>query len=488
MAKFNTKAVSNVKTENRCGFPAYKQGDEARLVSAVLTSFFGEPKFYGSTDNEIMTLAGTIIEKNPKFIARLAAYARHEFHLRSVSHVLIAMLANSVNGKVYIRKLIPAISMRPDDLTEIMSAYIALFGKPIPNSLKKGIGDSLKEINEYGLAKYSGNKNSMKMKDLIKICHPKPVDEKQSYMWNRCLCDELKTPDTWETALSANDGIDKKTKWERLIEEKRLGFMALLRNLRNIIIAGVSDEHLNTVYAKLSDKKEVLASKQFPYHFLSAYKELQGMGSSKLFDTLEDAVCHSVENLEKLPGTTTFLVDVSGSMTCTVSRKSKMTCAEIALLTAIMGARICDNGYFYTFDTSVYPQSVSSRGGILPQMRNMRVAGGGTNVSLAFKYLLDNKIKSDRIILLSDNEANRGCVTAQSLINKYRQTINDKVFIHSIDLCGYGTVQTNPNDKYNNYIAGWSDKVLSFITLFEKGMDNLVDCVKDYDYLAYKDN
>lgn len=223
MAKFNAKAeVKGPKTVNKCGAPAYKQGDEERLVSAVLTSFLGEPKFYGSTDNEIIKLAVAIAKKDPKFISNLAIYARREFNLRSVSHVLTAVLAWVCKGGEHtklIRETIPKVVARPDDMTEIMSFYLANFGKPVPNSLKKGMSDALNRVGEYGLSKYKGNQNALKMKDLVKLVHPVPKDDKQSDLYKRLLNDELETPKTWEVLMSEDNSKSKKEKWEEIIDE-----------------------------------------------------------------------------------------------------------------------------------------------------------------------------------------------------------------------------------------------------------------------------
>ena len=61
-------------------------------------------------------------------------------------------------------------------------------------------------------------------------------------MFTKLVDKTLATPDTWEVALSA--GADKKETFERLIRENRLGGMALLKNLRNMVQAGVDQKLL----------------------------------------------------------------------------------------------------------------------------------------------------------------------------------------------------------------------------------------------------
>jgi len=479
MAKFNTKPT--IKTTNQSGHVAYSMQDKDRLAMAVLTSFFGEPKFYNSTDNDIIELTKRIAPKDPTFIRNLAIFARREFGMRSISHVLTAILANTVEGKPFIREMMPKVVVRADDITEILSAYLHFFSKPIPNSLKKGIADAFGRLDEYQLQKYAGTRNALKMRDIPRLVHPKPKDAEQSALWKRLLDDTLATPFTWETELSAKGNT--KEVWEGLIESGKVGYLALIRNLRNIINA--QPDNINTVYETLADPEKIRRSRMFPFQFLSAYKELQQVSgaSSKVFDTLEAAIDISVENMPKLPGKTVIVVDVSGSMSSAVSAKSKMTCAEIGLMLGVMATRLCEDSIFLTFDTRLYKPTVSTKGGILSQVRNIPVHGGGTNMSLPFQWLIQEKIRTDRVIVLSDNEVNGGSTwysnkTVQSLADEYRAAIGADVWVHGVDLQGYGTQQFHGSKA--NLIAGWSEKILEFILLAEQGIDTLVKRIENY--------
>lgn len=482
MAKFNS-APNTVRTVNKEGHAAYAMTNKERLVTQVLTTFFGEPKFYGDNSDEVIETASQVAAADPAFIANLAVFARREFNMRSVSHALIAVLAHEVKGKPLIRSTVPAVVVRADDLTEILSAYLSLYGKPIPNSLKKGIGDALLRFDEYAIAKYKGEQNALKMRDLLRICHPTPQNETQSDLWKRCIAKELETPLTWETELSAH-GNNTET-WEKLIASGKVGYMALLRNLRNIINANPSNKEV--VFETLSDAEQVRKSKQLPFRFLSAYKELQLVpgATSKVFDVLETAIDISVENMAKIPGITVIVVDVSGSMGSQVSEKSKMSCAEIGLMLGVLASRICEERIFMTFDTRLYHPGVSTRGGTLAQVRGIPVQGGGTDMELPFRYLIKKKIKADRIILFSDNQVNYGLQsqTIQSLADKYRNEVSPGCWVHGVDLLGYGTQQFI--GKRTNIITGWSEKLLDFIKLAEDGVDTLTKRIEAYDIQHY---
>ena len=474
MAKFNT--TNTIKTTNKSGHVAYGMADKEKLVTQVLTSFFNEKKFYGDNSAEMQETIKKVIEKDEEFVSKLAVFARRVFNMRSVSHVLVAYLAHEVNGKPLTKDVVKAVTLRGDDVTEIMACYLNLFGKPIPNSLKKGISDAMQGFDEYTLAKYKGNGKAVKMRDLLCLCRPTPKDETQSDLWKRLLNNELEIPYTWETELSAK-GNNAET-WEELIDSGKVGYMAYLRNLRNILTANPSN--VDKVLETIQNPERIRKSKQLPFRYLSAYKELENIGGSRVFDVLENAVEASIENMPKLSGTTVIAVDVSGSMTSVISEKSKVRCCEIALLLGSIANKICDNSIFYTFDTSLYKQPLSSRNGILYTTLNTRVNGGGTYMELPFKAMIKENIKADRVIVLSDNECNSDWYSkpVQSLADEYRKSTGNDIWVHAIDLMGYGTQQFH--GKKTNIIAGWSEKVFDFIKLAEQGEGNLTQTIENY--------
>ena len=476
MAKFNQ--TQTIKTQNKSGHSAYSMTAKSKLVTQVLTSFFNENKFYGDNSAEMQETIKSVIATDPKFVANLAVFARREFNMRSVSHILTAYLAHEVNGKPYSRQAINAVCARGDDATEIMACYLDLFGKPIPNALKKGIGDAMQRFDEYTLAKYKGNGKTVKMRDLLCLCRPTPKNEEQSDMWKRLLNNELKTHYTWETELSAN-GNNAST-WENLIDSGKVGYMALLRNLRNILNA--NPKNVNKVLDTIQNPEMVKRSKQLPFRYLSAYKELENIGGSRVFDALENAVEASIENMPKLEGTTVIAVDTSGSMSSAISAKSTVKCYEIAMMLGLIANKICENSIFYTFDTGIKKHPVSSRNGVLYTTIHSASCGGGTRMHLPFAAMIQEKINADRVIVISDNECNGGYWSkpVQSLADEYRKLTGNDIWVHAIDLQGYGTQQFH--GKKTNVIAGWSEKVFSFIKLAEQGEGNLERTIEQYTY------
>lgn len=211
-----------------------------------------------------------------------------------------------------------------------------------------------------------------------------------------------------------------------------------------------------------------------PFRFYSAYKSLEGIATSKAYDTLEKAIKISTQNIDRLSGKTLIAADVSGSMTWEVAGRSTVTCAEIATLLLSIANHICNETITVAFDTDLYMCNLPTVGGIISNARRIHVNGGGTDITLPFKYLLNNDIVVDRIIILSDNQINSGwdysgwrnSVPCQSYADQYKQDINPDVWVHAIDMQGYGTQQFR--GKNTNFIAGWSEKVLEFISLAER--------------------
>lgn len=475
MTKFNTTTTN--KTTNKSGNPAYKMKDKEKLVTQVLSSFFNESKYYGDNSADMEKTIERVVKKDPQFIANLAVYARREFHMRSVSHVLVAYLAHAVEGKPYTRKAVKAVSLRGDDVTEIMSFYLNKFGKPVPNALKKGIADVLQGFDEFTLAKYKGNSKQVKMRDLFCLCRPKPANKEQSDLWKRVLEQNLRTPMTWETVLSVKG--NNKESWEKLIEKNAIGYMAALRNLRNILKAQPSN--LNKIIDKIQDPEAVKKSKQLPFRYLSAYKEVKDMCSTNVYNALEKAVNLACENVPRLDGTTVIAVDVSGSMDCEISKKSDVTCGEIAVMLGLIANKVCENSYFYIFDTDTHNAPWTKNAPVLETVTHLRrYLGGGTDMSSPFERMIKDNIKADRVIILSDNECNRGRKPVQRIANKYRKHSGQDIWVHAIDLQGYGTQQFT--GKKTNVIAGWSEKVFDFIRLAEAGEGNLIKTIESYKY------
>ncbi len=499
MSKFNQPNIN--KTTNRSGYAAYKMAEKEKLVTAVLTTMFGEPKFYGSTDGDVVHLATACAKNDPQFLSNLACYARNVGNMRSISHVLTAIIAREAHE--FTRTTIRHVVVRPDDITEIMACYLGLYGKPFPNAMKREIADVIQKFDKFELAKYNGGSKALKFRDVLRITHPVPKTPKNEALFKKILTGELEAPYTWEVELSTRGNTAKV--WNELIASGRVGYMALLRNLRNIVKCGAN---IAPVLDKLSDPREVRKSRQLPFRFYSAYRTLtdNDLMTPKIHQALEDALCTSVKNMETIPGRTLIAVDVSGSMSAPISARSEVRCCDIATLLGAISSRLCEDATVCYFDApaSIYAwmpahrrQEMGNKGyriarygkydSILDICQKNSFSGGGTDLSLPMKFALEEdptvKLKPfDRVIYFSDCECNRSYrglhLAVQDLVDTYRAQHNPNFWVHGVDLQGYGTQQFC-GDRFN-LIAGWSETVLPFISLAESGISTLVATIERY--------
>lgn len=494
MSKFNLKK-DNLTLNNEGQF-AFKMNDKEKLASMVLTSLFNENKFYGDNSKELVELAKNLINQGQgRYVANLAVFARNEMNLRSVSHVLCSLLASEEKGKDFVKYAVCGVCRRADDITEILSYYLNVYGKPIPNSLKKALAFVINSFDEYQFGKYNRNSKTLSFKDVLRLTHAKAKDEVHNEIFKKIVNDNLSTPYTWETELSAKGNT--KEVWEELIDSGKVGTMALLRNLNNILNA--QPNNINKVYKALTDKNAILRSKILPFRFYSAYNKIltNPNCSSKVLDILEKAIEISTKNIEKLKGKTLIAIDVSGSMTQGISKHSDMTPAQIATLLASMANYICDDSIVVSFDNNLYINTFSKKAGIIANAKSVNINGGGTSIGLPILYLLLNKIKVDRIILLSDNEVNYQmdvviewekdkkplyAKSCQQLLNEYIKNINPNVKFYGIDLVGYGTQQFKGENV--NILAGWSEKIFDVINLIEQGYGELVKIIEAYNEVS----
>jgi hypothetical protein len=420
-----------------------------------LTTFL-EDKYYESGDKRIQRIKELIKKVKPEFVAKLAVLARKEFHLRSITHLLISELSKNHRGDSLVSKAIVRIAERPDDLTEI----VAYLGKPLPAQVKKGIAEALTKFDAYQLAKYRLENHKVKLVDLFNLTHPKPVDEEQAEVWRDLMSGNLKNTETWEARLSS--GEDKAKAWRDLVLEEKIGYMALLRNLRNID-EQADEETKKKACEIIASKERVLKSKQLPFRFYTAYKEVR---NQDMLEAIAKALDYAVENVPHFEGKTLIAIDTSGSM------KGK----PIEIASIFAGALIKANDS----EVILYSDAIKDFKYLriepvltLANRIQNEAEWGGTRASLIFDYAINSKVLYNRIIILSDMESwiERGGVQPYYL--EYLKK-NPDVYVYCIDIEGYGTKDISHPRTF--HIAGWSEKIFDFMKWIEKE-NQLIDFV-----------
>ena len=292
MSKFNaTLPKQKTLTENLAGGQAYSQSTEMALVSLLLTSFVND-QFYREAKDTLQDLKKLSEKvKDKEFVAKSAIYARDKFGMRSVTHALAAELTSQLNGTEWGKDFYNKVVVRVDDMTEILSYYLAYKTEKdnpkFPNSLKKGFAKAFDKFDGHQLAKYKGENKDVKLVDIVNLVHPVPTVRNKEAL-ELLVKGELKNTETWEAKLSAVGQVAeseeeladmKSNAWSELISSRKLGYFALLRNLRNIITQ--SPVSVKAACEMLVDEKLIKNSRVLPFRFATAYDEINKIGSSK---------------------------------------------------------------------------------------------------------------------------------------------------------------------------------------------------------------
>ncbi len=256
-------------TVNFAGGEAFTESPKLELAALMLTATL-QNDFYRSanaTATRLKELIGKIDDK--KFVAKTALYARNKAGMRSVSHLTAGELARTVKGQPWTAKFYEQVVRRPDDALEILAYYLAMHGRPIPNALKKGLGAALARFDEYQLAKYRKSAAEISLVDAVNLVHPRHTEALK-----KLVNGTLAPAETWETRLTeagaAAESEDelaelKKDVWTKLIESRKLGYFALLRNLRNILQA--APESMDAAITMLTDERLIRRSLVLPFRY-----------------------------------------------------------------------------------------------------------------------------------------------------------------------------------------------------------------------------
>ena len=463
MAHFNEKKETGVT--NLAGGKAYKESKELQLVSLLLTSF-GEDKTYRKAEDTFAHLDALIQDCDKLFCAKAIVYARREFGMRTITHYAASVLAKYIGGEAWAKNFFERVIYRPDDMTEIVACHLARKQK-LSNAMKKGFADALGKFTDYQLAKYRSEGSAVKLVDVVNLVHPVQT-EKNNGAIEKLVNGELKSFDTWEVELSAagSDVEAKKNVWRNLIAENKLGYFALLRNLRNII--GLGDAELkNLALGELVNPDAIHKSLVLPFRFSMAYKELSTI-DAKAMSAISRACEIACDNVPKMDGKTLVALDVSGSMS---------SVADIAaLFTAVLvKTNDCD---VITFSYDAEYKFINPDDSLMTIQRGLRFADGGTNFISVFQRA--NK-KYDRIVLLSDMQAwisGYWHDSPSAAYNDYKRRFNPDCKMYSIDLAGYGTLQVPEKDVY--CLAGFSEKIFDLMKYLEEDKNALLNTIKTY--------
>ncbi|MER7331648.1 MULTISPECIES: TROVE domain-containing protein [unclassified Micromonospora] len=522
MSKFNSTAtrpsgVSPIVADTRPtgttheGGPGYARDAKSELFLLAVTNMVGEKTFYESAearDERFERLVRQVAVADPAWTARFLPWLRNGANLRSASLVgaleaAKGMLTASIPGS---RAVVASVLQRADEPGEALAYWTSRYGRAIPKPVKRGIADALLRLyTERSLLKYDTASHGFRFGDVIDLVHPvadarwrgalfaEALNRRHNRGWAvdadllptlayNATLREFAAEDpsrlldagklqragmTWEDVLSlAGSKVDKARLWEALIPS--MGYMALLRNLRNFDQAGVSDEVAQTVAARLADPQQVVRSRQMPMRFLSAYRAAPSLRWSY---PLEQALGYALGNIPSLPGRTLVMVDTSGSMNAGFSKDGTLMRWDAAVIFGVALAQRCDTADVVSFSgrmwgdptgvaTKVFPTQDGES--LLRSIERWKTGGwfigGGTDTAAA---LSKHFAGHDRVVVLTDEQATVGGNVSRS--------VPDQVPMYTWNLAGYQHGHAPSGSRNRHTFGGLSDAAFRMIPLIEAG-------------------
>lgn len=508
-------SIPKEDTVNRQGHAAYSLDDELRLI-AMLNTLKLEPQYYRS-ENETMRELRDLIERialrDPYFVAQAIVYSRCVGEgMRSINHLAAALLAPFIAGEEYAKRFYGLWNkkeqrggciFRVDDMSEIKDVYSALNKSTLSNSMKKGFAKVLESLDTYQMAKYKGT-----VIDIANLVHPKSVlstamittsNGEQMRTLDALMKGVPVSADTWEVAQSeAGQEVAKAVRegklskaeaaevlaeakadnWESLLKDGKLGILAALRNIRNIMITP-RKETIDAWCKLITDGEKVRKALILPVHFDLAYDIVdsefnQHIYANQVRQALQDGYTAAIPNLANvLTGKTLVVVDRSGSMDSPVahpgdkSRSIRYSDTQKACYKAgLIAATIChathadvvkfgSNAEYFSYDKNMNVFALAKRIGT--------ASWDSTNPAAAFELIRRMRKAYDRIIFISDNEVN-GQLTSAA----YKAYVHDVAdpYVYGVDLCAYGTTPLKRDGKVQ-YFFGYGPSLFESIASSE---------------------
>lgn len=506
MAKYNKKVVTPTVTthEGGVGYALDPKFELVGLLSTGINNTYYEKE--GEREKRLKQVIDQVAKKDPTFVAKALIYARTVMGQRTVTHLGAVNLAPYLSGKDLGARFYSkrerkmnkgGIIFRLDDMLEISACYMAKNpGKPLSNAIKKGFKDALESADEYELAKYQMKGSAVSLVDLVNLVHPKP-SKKMEPVFKKLMAGELKQFNTvedkntkagQEIAAQVKSGeitkevADAKLKeakeenYAELIRTRKIGYLALLRNLRNILKTSGNTELINMACELLTDVNLIKQSLVFPHQIDLALEimltEFNASQMVKFVTALNTAYELAIPNLTELftNGRTAVVFDSSGSMSTAIRLSDKKQGSQAALDKAVLIAATLAKGIgadIYTFATSCHGISYNPGDTVNTIKNNIRRschAGGGTSFNTIFPVLGN---KYDRVFVISDMQG----------ADELKRSAYGNAHVYSVNICGYGTTMFKPGEKVYS-IFGYSADIYELIKRVEIDPKALIKAIE----------
>lgn len=494
-----SKSSPSARTGNNA--PGFTRDPKSELFLLAVSNFVGQDKFYESGkagDNRFRDLVYQVAREDHDWLGRFLPWLRSEANMRTASvvgavHAARMMVVSKIPGS---RAIVSSVLQRADEPGEALAFYMAEYGRNVPKPIKRGIADAAVRLySEYTTLKYDTASHGIRFGDVLELTHPAPESLTQKFLFKHLIDrrhgrtlepdttlnmifnnselrrvaaanpqvllapESLKAAGmTWEDALSlAGDKLPKAKLWEAMIPN--MGYMALLRNLRNFDESGVSNLVAQTVANRLASVSEVFKSRQLPMRFLSAFRAVSNV---RWHQPLEEALQLSLNHIPEFAGRTLILIDTSGSMSNKMSDRSELQCWDAAAIFGLALSQRCEHADVVSFSdrSIVFPlQKGASLLVMLEAFRRGFFQGLRTATEAAVRT---NFNAHDRVVILTDEQANyHGYGDVASAVPAHIPVI-------TFNLAGYRVGHASSGTPTRITIGGLSDQAFKLLPALER--------------------
>ncbi len=486
-------------TTNNAGGVAYSRTPEEALAQFAVTGCFGDT-FYVDAEDQLTQVLDIAKRCSPEWVAKVALYAARDGRMKDMPAVLCAVLA--ARDVQLLKRVFPWVIHNGKMLRNFVQAMRSGVAG------RKSFGTAVKKLLQQWFASRTdeqlfhasiGDKPSMK--DIIALTHPRPATPARSamlaYLMGKPVAALGLLPECVQQLEMRKLGVPgplpdvnfqflsslpmSTEEWTAVA--KNCSWLTLLMNLNTFLRHGVlsSAEGLSMVVERLRDPAEVVSSRALPTKLFAAWKHVEAGMPTGVQMALAQAMELSCVNAPKLPPDTVIGVDVSGSMSSSMtggrnSATSKIRCVDAAAMLAASLVHANPTVRICAFDTAAHGGRL---GGSIPEITEAlaRFGGGGTDCSVPLRMAATLE-RCDAVVIISDNESwfsslppssplhGRGRVFTPAMSEWRRlQQKNPDARLVCVDLTPNTTKQVAVEPNVLN-VGGFGDAVWSAIATF----------------------
>ncbi|WP_052851164.1 TROVE domain-containing protein [Streptomyces avicenniae] len=514
MARFNVRTArtaptspvtsTGARTSTYEGGSGHRRDARSELFLLAVANLVGQETFYedrATRDDRYTTLLRQAAVDDPAWTAGLLGWLRGDANMRTAALVGAAEFAHArlqAGAHGHTRQAVASVLRRADEPGELLALWTARYGRAVPKPVKRGIADAVRALwTERSLLKYDTALRGFRFGDVLELTHPAPdperpwqgdlfrhaidrrhgrdqeiparltmlraraelmahpVRQRRLLVHSEGAAETLRRAGmTWEALAGWLQGPMDAAAWEAVIPS--MGYMALLRNLRNFDATGVGDKAAEAVAARLADPEEVAASRQFPFRFLAAHREARSL---RWAWPLERALGHATARVPALPGRTLVLVDRSGSMFHAMSEKTGLTYADAAAVFGTTVAQRAADADLVAFGTTSHRIDLTRGESALPVLERFG-ALGGTETAEAVRLHYRGH---DRVLIVTDEQTGYGRRSDPG------DVVPERVPLYTWNLVGYYAGHAPSGGRNRHTFGGLTDHAFRAVPLLEAG-------------------